>query len=88
MTLDPSTFQYLKPTDAQVGAMAAVRDEFAALAGFLDRTLPEGADKTYLLRKLREVAMWANISLTRHADGAPRGSEPPYYATGDGKKFT
>ena len=36
----------------------------------------EEPDKTYVLRKLREVAMWANVSLTRHADGAPREDQP------------
>ena len=42
------------------------------LAAKLDAVIPEGADKTYLLRKLREVAMWANVAITREADGTPR----------------
>jgi hypothetical protein len=27
---------------------------------------------TYILRKLREVGMWANVSITRNPDGSPR----------------
>ncbi len=67
-----STFEYLKPTDEQVEDMAIVRKEAAIFAAALERYLPEGPDKTYTLRKLREVAMWANIAITRQADGSPR----------------
>ena len=38
----------------------------------LERELPEGPDKTYLIRKLREVAMWAIVCVTRLPDGTPR----------------
>jgi hypothetical protein len=38
----------------------------------LDAFVPEGPDKTYLMRKLREVAMWANVAVTRQPDGTPR----------------
>ena len=69
--LHESTFEYLKPTDEQVAQMAVVRQDFAEFTKRLDAALPEGADKTYLLRKIREVAMWANIALTRKADGSP-----------------
>ena len=72
--LDPSTFQYLKPTDTQIEQMAALRSEFAEFAVVLDHLLPPGPDKTYIFRELRTIAMWANISITRHADGAPRES--------------
>jgi len=72
MTLHSSTFEYLKPTDAQMALMATVRGEFAAFASSLDAVLPDGPDKTYLLRQLRECAMWANIALTRNPDGSPR----------------
>ena len=34
--------------------------------------IPDGPDKTYMLRKFREVAMWANIAITRNPDGSPR----------------
>lgn len=68
----PSTFQYLKPTDAQVQTMGAVREAFGVFVTFLDEQLPDGADKTYVLRHIREAAMWANVTITRDADGAPR----------------
>lgn len=38
----------------------------------LDSNIPEGPDRTYLMRKLREVAMWANVAVSRNPDGSPR----------------
>ena len=38
----------------------------------LQALLPDGADKTYVLRKLRELAMWNNVAITREPDGTPR----------------
>lgn len=70
--LHESTFEYLKPTQEQLDEMAIVRGEFAEFTRKIGAVLPEGADKTYLLRKLREVGMWANIALIRNADGSPR----------------
>lgn len=67
-----STFEYLKPTDAQIETMAKVRGDAASFAKTLDALLPDGPDKTHALRKFREVAMWANIAITRHPDGSPR----------------
>lgn len=67
-----STFEYLKPTDAQIEQMAEARTACANCAIILQRAVPDGPDKTYLLRKLREVAMWANVAITRQPDGAPR----------------
>lgn len=67
-----STFQYLKPTDFQMSEMQVLRDATRSYADVLERTLPDGADKTYTLCKLRELAMWANVAITRFADGAPR----------------
>lgn len=67
-----STFEYLKPTDAQVETMAKVREAAKVYADALNGLLPDGPDKTYALRKHREVAMWANIAITRQPDGSPR----------------
>lgn len=67
-----STFNYLGPTDTQKQQMETVRGAAAAYAEILNATVPEGPDKTYLMRKLREVAMWANVAITRQPDGAPR----------------
>lgn len=71
-TLDDSTFDYLKPTHAQMNDMAVARAAAAEYVGVLERLLSDGPDKTYLLRKLREVAMWVNTALTRNHDGSPR----------------
>lgn len=67
-----STFEFLAPSEQQKQHMAALRAAAAAYAQALETTLPAGPDKTYLMRKLREVAMWANVSVTRKEDGSPR----------------
>lgn len=72
MHLHPTTFEYLKPTDAQIAQMAVVRAAAAEFARVLDVNLPAGPDKTFVLRAHRSNAMWANVAITREADGAPR----------------
>jgi len=72
--LDKGTFDYLRPTPEQQLVMEEVRAEFSKFAEMLGEKLPPGADKTYLLRKLREVGMWANVAITRNGDGSPRVS--------------
>ena len=72
MSLHHSTFDYLKPTDAQLEAMNHLREEFATFAIILDEALPDGPDKTFVLRQLRDIAMWSMVTLTRQADGSPR----------------
>lgn len=67
-----STFEYLKPTDAQVEQMSVARAAVGACSQALETAVPDGPDKTYLLRKLREVGMWANVAITRQPDGSPR----------------
>jgi len=73
--LHPTTFDYLKPTEAQLAEMAAIRELNASYARALDQLLPEGPDKTYILRSLRTLAMWTMVALTRNADGSPREVE-------------
>ena len=72
MALYPGAFEYLQPTEAQRKNMQVVRDAFTDLAETLIMNLPEGPDKTYVLRLLRTTAMWANVALTRQPDGSPR----------------
>ena len=72
MSLHPSTFEYLKPTDAQVDAMAQVRAAAKVYADALDALLPDGPDKTFILRAHRSNAMWVNVAITRLPDGTPR----------------
>lgn len=72
MSLHESTFAYLKPTDEQVTTMNTLRLASAGYAALLDTLLLDGPDKTYILRRVRETAMWVNVAVTRHADGTPR----------------
>ena len=73
MALHPSTFENLKPTDQQLKDMEDMRHIARAYADKIDVYVPEGPDKTFIHRKLREVAMWVNVGITRNADGSPRG---------------
>ena len=72
MALHSSTFEYLKPTDEQIRDMAYLRIKAAAYASALVDVLPEGSDKTYILRRVRETAMWVNVAMMREPDGTPR----------------
>jgi len=70
--LDKTTFEYLKPSDEQMEDMATIRTAAAKYSKVLEEVVPDGPDKTYMFRKLREVAMWANVAITRQPDGSPR----------------
>ena len=75
MALHETTFGYLKPTQEQIDHMARVREASKAYSDVLERELPDGPDKTYVLRAHRQNAMWATVSITRQADGSPRVSD-------------
>lgn len=70
--MHPSTFEYLKPTDEQIEQMAAVRLASKVYYDVLERCLPDGPDKTFVIRAHRSNAMWANVAITRLPDGTPR----------------
>ena len=72
MSLHASTYEYLKPTDSQIDDMAVVRAAAKAYNDVLDKILPDGPDKTFVIRAHRSNAMWANVAITRLPDGAPR----------------
>ena len=72
MPLHPSTFEYLKPTEQQLIDMSCVRLAAKVYAKTLEEVLPDGPDKTFVLRAHRANAMWANVAITREADGTPR----------------
>ena len=72
MSFHESTFEYLKPTAGQLDQMDALRAITAEYAKTLDQLLPAGPDKTYIMRRVRETAMWINVCITREADGTPR----------------
>jgi len=67
-----TTFRYLAPTPEQVGTMSEARDAAAVYAQSVADLVPEGPDKTYIMRQLRTVAMWVNVAITRLPDGTPR----------------
>jgi hypothetical protein len=65
-------FEFVNPTEGQKATMGLLRGAAINYFKALDEMLPDGPDKTYALRKLREVAMWANVAVTRQPDGAAR----------------
>ena len=72
MPMHSTTYEYLKPTDEQVAAMARVRAAAKAYSDVLEAELPDGPDKTFVIRNHRSNAMWANVAITRQPDGSPR----------------
>ena len=72
MSMHPTTFEYLKPTDAQMDQMARVRAAAKTYNDVLEAELPDGPDKTFVIRAHRSNAMWANVAITRQQDGSPR----------------
>ena len=52
--------------------MNALRGYTKEYAERIDQALDDGPDKTYIMRRIRETAMWINVCLTRHPDGSPR----------------
>lgn len=70
--MHPSTYEYLKPTDEQISAMARVREAARVYGEVLAKELPDGPDKTFVIRNHRSNAMWVNVAITRHPDGTPR----------------
>jgi hypothetical protein len=67
-----STYEYLKPTDEQLECMAELRRAAASYGRILEMLLPEGPDKTFVIRAHRSNAMWANVAIMRLPDGTPR----------------
>lgn len=70
--MHPSTYEYLNPTDEQKALMAKHREAAAAYGKAIEELLPDGPDKTVIIRNHRSNAMWANVAITRHPDGTPR----------------
>ena len=74
MSLHPSTFEYLKPTENQIERMAKVRAAAKSFSDVLDAELPDGPDKTFVIRNHRASLMWATVAITRLPDGTPRSA--------------
>ena len=72
MTMHESTFEYLTPTDDQLAHMARVREAAAVYCAVLEAEMPDGPDKTFVIRNHRSNAMWVNVAITRQPDGSPR----------------
>ena len=70
--MHPSTYEYLKPTEEQITQMTRVRIAAKVYSEVLEKELPEGPDKTFVIRAHRSNAMWANVAITRLPDGTPR----------------
>lgn len=70
--MHPATFEYQKPTDYQIDLMSKARAEFSNLAHAMNILLPTGPDREHVLRLIRDASMWANVAITREADGSPR----------------
>lgn len=67
-----STYDYLSPSEGQRAAMTRVREAARVYSEILEKELPDGPDKTFVIRNHRSNAMWANVAITRHPDGSPR----------------
>lgn len=67
-----STYEFLKPTEEQIAQMAKVREAARVYGEVLEAVLPDGPDKTFVIRGHRSNAMWANVAITRQPDGTPR----------------
>ena len=76
MSLHTTTFGFLAPTDEQKATMEKLRQAAKLYSWAIETDCPDGPDKTYALRKLRELAMWVNVSVTRFPDGSPRVPNP------------
>ena len=72
MGLHSSTFQYLKPNEHQLVDMMACREAAQSMSKVIEDIVPDGPDKTKILRDLRTLAMWINVAITRNEDGSPR----------------
>lgn len=70
--MHPSTYEFLKPSEDQINRMARVRAAAKAYSEILEQELPDGPDKTFVIRAHRSNAMWANVAVTRLPDGTPR----------------
>jgi len=72
MPMHITTFEYLKPSDEQLQQMDKARKGAAVYCALLEEVLPDGPDKTFIIRAHRANAMWVNVAITRNPDGSPR----------------
>jgi hypothetical protein len=70
--MDLRAFDYIRPTERQTDIMTEMRGAAAEYAKAIEIAVPNGPDKTHIMRRLREIAMWINVAVTRNDDGSPR----------------
>lgn len=69
-----TTYGYLLPTKDQAERLERIRAAAKIYGDILEAELPEGPDKTFVIRGHRTNAMWANVAATRLPDGTPRAA--------------
>jgi hypothetical protein len=72
MSLYPTTFGMIEVTSGTLEVLDYLNEQATKYAATLDQALDDGPDKDYILRHLRETAMWVSVALYREADGTPR----------------
>ena len=59
-------------SDIPFPGLVGVHLRAAAKNDVLEAELPDGPDKTFVIRAHRSTAMWAKVAITRLPDGTPR----------------
>jgi hypothetical protein len=72
MSVDLRAFDYLTPSPEERESMERLRTAAKNYAMAIITEVESGPDRTYILRQLRSLAMWANVAVTRNPDGTPR----------------
>jgi len=70
-------FTYHAPTAGQVQNYATIRDKAKELAELFDSLLPDCADKTAAVRKLRETVMAMNLAIACYVAPEPTQTVRP-----------
>jgi len=65
-------FKHLDPKPEQLDKLKRIQDASKAYAEVLEKEVEDGPDRTYLMRNVRQVDMWAHEAVTRRSDGTPR----------------
>ena len=71
----PHVFTSVLPSEAQKARMDTMSTAFLGLLSYIHQHVPEGPDRTYVIRKVRETAMWCNVAIMRNPDGSPRSDD-------------
>lgn len=73
MKYDSSVFlTNASPAPGQIEAMKILNKAAKDYADVILELLEDGADRDYIIRRIREIAMWCNVCVLKHDDGADR----------------